>query len=167
MQIENTKERHSTSDGKAGFLKKLVNSTTLGFIDQNKILQVFYALFMVTLKSQYFKLNYWTSQTCCFVKSSPNIYKIFSKYLQKHILASEIFRTRFSPIYVSKDLYFILLLNHSLGSVCHHNCVELYRASASFLLPSEDSKQRVYDNFSPASKSLPEYEKHIREPILE
>lgn len=39
MQIETTKERHSISDGKTGFIKKLVNSTILGFINQNKILQ--------------------------------------------------------------------------------------------------------------------------------
>lgn len=119
---------------------------------------------MLTLKNQYFKLNYWTSQTCCFVKSSPNIYKSTFWSTTPEIIT---FRTRFSPIYVSKDLCFILLLNHSLRNVCHHNCVELYRASASFLLPSEDSKQRVYDSFSPASKSLPEHEKHIREHKLE
>lgn len=39
MQIETTKEKHSIPDRKTGFQKKLVNSTILGFINQNKILQ--------------------------------------------------------------------------------------------------------------------------------
>lgn len=64
---------------------------------------------------------------------------------------------------MSKYLNFMLLLNHSLRSICCHKCAGLSRASVSFLLPTEDSKQIVYDNFSPAAKSLPEYEKHTRE----
>lgn len=83
MQIETTKEKHSISDGKTGFLKKLANSTILGFINQNKILQFCMHYLCLLSKSQYFKLNYWTSHICCFVKHSSNAYK--NTFRQLHL----------------------------------------------------------------------------------